>query len=167
MKKLSILVSLIALVAVLHSCKKKTPEGQIDDNALYQLTQNSGFTYYQNDPKRLHAASVSPHSNFVRVSFNSWAQSALDANGVLPTGSSFPDSSIVLKEVFDDSVSSVSMYAVMMKMSNHANAGDGWLWAEYNPGGGVVVSLTKEGGDCVSCHSDGANRDLVRTFEFH
>ena len=167
MKKLVLLSSLILLVAVMDSCKKKTPEGQIDDSALYEMTQNKAFTYYQNDPARLPTDPASPHNNYIRVSFDAWAQSALGPDGKLPQGGSFPDSSIVLKEIFNDSTSSVSLYAVMMKMPDHNNAGNGWLWAEYKPGGSVVVSLTNNGNDCVSCHNSGNHRDLVRTFEFH
>lgn len=171
MRKLLILLFLAGLAVALDSCKKKTepipPDNEINDVKLYDLTQTSNFTFYQNSSNRLPAATASPHENYIRVSFNDVAQNALGPDGKLPMGNTFPDSSIIIKEVFDSQSSSLDLYAVMMKRPNHPNEGGGWLWAEYDPGGGVIISLTDNGDDCVSCHNSGSHRDLVRTFEFH
>ena len=55
----------------------------------------------------------------------------------------------------------------MYKDRSNANAGNGWLWAEYRPGGDVVFSITNRGNACTACHSlaQGPANDFVRIFE--
>ena len=82
-----------------------------------------------------------------------------------PAGNTFPSGSIIVKEV--TSGGSVSLYAVMKKDPGNDNAGNGWLWGEYNPDGSTAFSVSKKGDGCISCHSGSPNRDLVRTFDLH
>jgi hypothetical protein len=107
----------------------------------------------------------SAHQPRIRVSLNAKALGALQ-NGRLPSGTTFPDGSIVFKEVLANS-GVASVYALMYKDPNSSLAGNGWLWAEYRPGGGTEYSITNRGGACTGCHSldQGPQNDFVRSFE--
>jgi hypothetical protein len=86
-------------------------------------------------------------------------------NGRLPAGSGFPDGSIIFKQII--SGGQTSLYAVMYKDSKNPLAGNGWLWAEFQPDGTPFIPLTRKGGNCIGCHSRelGLQHDFVRTFE--
>jgi hypothetical protein len=106
------------------------------------------------------------HQPLVRVSMNAKALSAL-VSDTLPEGASFPDSSIIFKEVRGSST--IFFYAVMYKDSDNPLAANGWLWGEYRANGLDFPngSIQNRGANCVGCHSleDGPRHDLVRTFE--
>ena len=107
----------------------------------------------------------SAHQPRIRVSMNAKAFGALQ-NGLLPSGTTFPDGSILFKEVLANS-GVTSLYTVMYKDRSNSLAGNGWLWAEIRPGGGTEYSVTNRGGACTSCHSldQGPRNDFVRSFE--
>ena len=140
------------------------------DSALFALVTSrqpfSGYTRFPNldaGPDGILAAS-SAHQPRIRVSMNATAAGALQ-NGRLPSGASFPDGSIVFKEVLTGV--SPNLYAIMYKDRANPRAGNGWLWAEIRPDGGVIFSITNKGNGCTSCHSleQGPQHDFVRIFE--
>jgi hypothetical protein len=96
---------------------------------------------------------------------NATAVSGLDANGKLPAGGAFPAGSVLVKEVYTGG--NHSLYAVMKKDPANPNSESGWLWAEFDLNGAVVITTTQRGAACISCHSESPNRDKVRTFDFH
>ena len=104
------------------------------------------------------------HQPMVRVSMNDVAFGAL-GSGRLPQGSTFPDGSLIVKEIRQAGVT--SLFAVMYRDRQNPVSGQGWLWAEYAPDGSVVASIQGRGSGCVGCHAreQGARNDLVRTFE--
>lgn len=106
------------------------------------------------------------HQPLVRVSMNAKALSAL-VSDTLPEGASFPDSSIIFKEVRGSSTA--FFYAVMYKDRDNPLAANGWLWGEYRVNGLDFPngSIQRRGANCVACHSleKGPGNDLVRTFE--
>lgn len=106
----------------------------------------------------------SAHRPLVRVRINARAEDAL-VNGFLPSGGSFPDGAVILKEILDSG--GVSLLAVMKKDRRNELSAGGWLWAEYEPDGAVFISVTARGSGCIGCHmrEDGPRNDLVRTFE--
>lgn len=163
MKKIIYYSSIITLVIVfMQSCKKDKANTDAD-NQLYSESTAAGYTFYQSGAL-LPAASPSPHGSF-KLRFNSTALAALDSTGELPSGASFPNGSIIVKDVY--SGNNVSLYAVMKKDPSNSNAGNGWLWAEFNTDGSAAFSISKKGDGCISCHSGTPNRDLVRTFDLH
>jgi hypothetical protein len=89
----------------------------------------------------------------VRTRYNARAAALLDANGKVRAGASFPDSSLIVKELITGTT--LNRYAVMMKMRASGNAGGGWLWAYYAPDGSSQISIREQGRSCVSCHSSG------------
>lgn len=146
--------------------------GVSDDASLFRLvTQTQPFTQYTPLPLadefatgRLNGSEA--HSPVVRVLLNATANGALQS-GRFPLGGSFPDGAVVFKEVRPSAASSPTLYVVMVKDRNHGLAGNGWLWAEYTPGGATAFSVTRRGNGCISCHQReaGPQRDLVRSFE--
>jgi hypothetical protein len=160
------LLLVIFVASAIQSCADDDdddPPGPDPDEALFEEIMGSGYAYYQGGAI-LPADSASPHGSF-RLRFNTIAQSALDSTGELPAGGTFPDGSILVKEVYDST--SLDLYAVMKKDPSNSNAGSGWLWAEYDTDESVINPINNNGTACVSCHSATPNRDLVRTFDFH
>jgi hypothetical protein len=174
-------LSLLVVLPVCVSCGSEgpssptTPEGPgtiSSDSALFTLiTQGEPFGSYTLFP-RLAAGtggildgSSSAHQPRIRVSMNNRALAALQ-DGRLSPGATLPDGSIVFKEVFASS-GTTSLYTVMYKDRGNSLAGNGWLWAEYTPGGGTAYSITNRGGSCTGCHSRGLGpqNDFVRSFE--
>lgn len=83
----------------------------------------------------------------------------------LPAGTRFPDGSIIFKEIL--SQDAVQLYAVIYKDRLNPLAGNGWLWAEYEPDGKTFISVLDKGAGCTACHARerGPENDFVRTFE--
>lgn len=160
------------LILSVFSCKKDNEEEMedekegvvINDDYLFNKASSEGFFYYQGQDVLLSPAGNSPHGAF-KLSFNSIAQSVLGSDGKLPENTEFPDSSIILKEVY--SGNELSILVPMMKLKGHEKSGSNWLWGEYKPNGDVVYSIENKGGSCISCHSIDPHRDLTRSFDLH
>ncbi len=151
-----------ASVLLLTQCKKNATGA---DKVLFDKSNTTaGFTYYKNDNAIFPSSSASPHNKFFRVRFNAVAQAALTDNGKLPAGGTFPDGSLIVKELYDSPTGELKLLAVMEKASTNSAAGQGWLWAEYEPDSKVYFSVDKKGNGCISCHSTN-QRDYVRLFE--
>jgi hypothetical protein len=133
------------------------------DESLFDEVSDGGYTYYESG-NTVAGAPQSPHG-FFRLRFNSTAMQALDANGELPENGAFPMGSVVVKEVYVNS--NLTLLAVMKKVPLDANAGNGWLWAEYALDGTPAIGIGGKGANCINCHNDTPNRDLVRTFDLH
>ena len=149
-----------------------TPSPRItSDSALFAfVTQSQPFAAYAPFPA-LNAApdgtlvASSAHQPLIRVSLNATAAGALQ-NGRLPAGTAFPDGSVIFKEVLT-SGRQVNLFAVMYKDRTNTNAGNGWVWAELRPNGGIEYSMANRGSACTGCHSldRGPQNDFVRIFE--
>ena len=159
----SAFIALITFVFIFQSCETdKTTDADIQ---LFNELSASGYTYYQSG-FILSAAGNSPHGSF-QLRFNDIAQTALDSLGELPPSGSFPNGSIIVKEIKAQNQGSTTLYAVMKKDPSNVNANNGWVWAEYDPDGSTVISLSTQGSSCVGCHSQTPNRDFTRTFDLH
>jgi hypothetical protein len=104
------------------------------------------------------------HQPSVRVSLDATAYNALH-DGTLPAGGSFPNGSIIFKQIIMDG--QTVLYAIQYKDSSNTLAGSYRLWAEYRPDGAVTFSISNRGNGCISCHmrEQGPQHDLIRTFE--
>ncbi len=161
MKKPIILISiLVSLVFVIQSCKKSTRR---TDKDLYKELSEPGYTFYKGGAI-LPAKGSSPHGPF-KVRFNSTAYAALDTAIKLPVGNSFPNGSIIVKELYDGTT--LTLYVVMKKQDDNKNAADGWLWSEYELDGSVLYSVGSKGNSCTDCHKASNNRDLTLLFDLH
>jgi len=158
-----ILITFAGLSVTISSCKKEETNSDLDKQLYDAIKSTSGYLYYQNGDT-LPGVSPSPHGAF-RLRFNSIAQSVLDSINELPTGSTFPTGSILVKEVYKNNA--LNLLVVMKKNPSGADAAGGWQWAELNPDGSVFYSSGKQGEACVSCHQSSPNRDLTKTFNLH
>lgn len=159
---------LTLLVISLYSCVSDKEEGVVvTDGTIYNLVKSSSFSFFKNKADTLPADPSSPHTSFMRVLFNPKAQSAMnDSLGAL-SASTFPDESLIVKEVYDTKGGTLQVYSVMYKLKGAANNGSGWIWNELRPDGNVIYSAARKGDQCISCHTEGINSDLVRTFALH
>lgn len=80
--------------------------------------------------------------------------------------SSFPDESMIVKEIYTLKGQPVRLLAIMYKLRNASNSGSGWVWTELKGNGDVIYSAANKGDQCVACHSEN-DADLVRTFMLH
>ena len=167
MKHFRFLTVTIIVVILFKSCVSHdiSDSDLVDatDASLFDEANESDYTYYQSG-NTISPAAESPHGMY-KLRFNSVALQALDSNGELPDNTSFPKGSVLVKEVYRNSV--LIVLAVIKKAPTDANAGDGWLWAEYALDGTPYERITTKGNGCISCHNDTPNRDLVRTFDLH
>ncbi|HRC33281.1 MAG TPA: cytochrome P460 family protein [Bacteroidia bacterium] len=155
-KKIIHAVFMISVFALIVSSCKKDKAEEDANQALIDEVNSSGYTYYQNGTL-LSGVSPSPHGSF-KLRFNNIAKAAL-------VGNSFPTGSIIVKELFVGTT--LDQFAVMKKDASNANAGSGWVWAEFKPDGTVTYSAANKGSGCIGCHSGTPNRDLIRTFDLH
>lgn len=161
-KKTILFIALSLAIFTLSQCSDEDAVGP--DLDLYnEATATSGFTYYQGNTAIRQSSSASGHRPYMRVRFNAIAQSALGLDGRLPSGSTFPNGSMIVKELYDNPVGPIIQYAVMKKDSLNTYAGNFWLWGEYYSESSVAISVTENGVQCTSCHSTDS-RDFVRVF---
>ena len=176
-RKTSVIAASISILMLLFGCDTGTP---VDDEGTGPFGSDAAvFTFVtQTDPYSAyslfpHADSVTSgtlngstaHQPMVRVSMNAIALSSLNA-GRFPSSGSFRDSSVILKEI-RNSANQTTLLAVVVKQTGHSNAGNGWLWAEFQPDGTPVYTTKNKGTGCTGCHSleQGPQHDFIRTFE--
>lgn len=177
MKTSTLIIGVAFLGAFFYSCGKEDPPapsqtgGSIaTDQQLFALVRTEQtVTPYALFPL---ADSVvagtlngsSAHQPMVRVTLNRTALGAL-SNGRLATGGSFPDGSVVHKEIRMNG--QTTLFVVVYKDRSNPLATGGWLWAEFNPAGSAAFSIGNRGNGCVSCHEreQGPGHDRIRTFE--
>ncbi len=145
-------------------------QGISSDAELFEfITQTDPFTAYALFPGVDSITSgtlngSTAHQPLVKVRMNVIALGALQG-GSLPDGSTFPNGSIIFKEIL--SGNTTQLYAVIYKDPDNPLAGNGWLWAEFEPDGTPFISMTGAGIQCTGCHAreQGPQNDFVRTFE--
>lgn len=163
------------LLSMMSSCTYMGSEVQVphaitSDEALFtHIILTDPFVSYSLFPRVDSVTSgtlngSTAHQPLVRVSVNATGLAVLE-NGTLPSGSVFPDGSVIFKQIIMGG--QTVLYAVILKDSRNPLAANGWLWAEYKPDGTTAISLTRQGSGCIGCHSreQGPQHDFVRTFE--
>lgn len=128
------------------------------------IAPGKAWTFYKRSATPISRSSGPHPESMALVRYNAHAATQLDAAGKVRAGASFPDSSIIVKELSDGAA--VGVYAVMMKLRGSASAGfDGWVWAEFTGDGTSKYSTSGRGGACSSCHSSGI--DYTRMNDSH
>lgn len=162
MKKITFAIFFLALTLItIFSCTKEKAKllGPNDAQMIAWSQQTSGRFYYQSDSSAILAPmGGSPHGNF-KLRFNSIAKNALGSDGKLPSGSTFPDSSLLVKVMYTGST--INGYATIFKLNG------AWSWGEYSAAGQVYQSVSADASFCLSCHNGANNRDQVLTFFYH
>ncbi len=167
-KKKTVFIFIFAFIAIVVTgyIFLFPPGKTAEDEKLFKwITSDTGYYYYQNNPEILPTSEETEraHDNFMRIRFNKKAADVLNQDGHLPKGVMFPDSSIIVKEIYSEKTGAVEVLAVMVKLKGAPNSNKDWLWAEYSLTGDVEYSVSKNGKACISCHK--STYDNVRIFE--
>ncbi len=165
--KLNLLsITLIVLLGftllTVQSCKKDKEATGIDKQLFDMATETSGFIWYKNSDTLLGKSAGSGHPQpFLRTRFNTIAAANLDAGGKIIDGSTFPEGSLVVKELIDNS-NDIVRYAILYKKSDNENADSrGWVWGYLNADATVSEPASKKGSICTSCHLQADNIDYM------
>ena len=132
-----------------------------DDETLVALIKNGTekVTWKNATNDSLFTSGSEHGSKQYKLKLNLVASAACTDAGKLPSGGVFPNTSLLVKELYSNSGGSVESYAVMYKE-------DGvWLWAKYGVNGNVIHGFTTNSAICTGCHT--SNRDKTWTFDVH
>jgi hypothetical protein len=153
----------------LFSCSTKKDEGvAVSDASLFNIAQTvSSFSYYKNRLDTLLSDPSSPHGGYMRVRFNQKAMSVMNDSASRIIAPTFPDGSMVVKEVYDFPGGPLLELAIMYKVDGASNSSGGWIWNEMLPDGTIEYSAANNGAQCIDCHRNSNNLDLIRTFYTH
>jgi hypothetical protein len=149
----------------MNSCKKEEKE---IDKELYELAkETSGFVWYKNTSTLLSKSSGSGHpQTSLRTRYNSTAANKLDANGKIIANVTFPEGSLIVKELYENA-SSLTRYAILYKKSDSPFAdAKGWVWGYINADGKVTEAASNKGKACISCHNQSDNIDYMLMNKF-
>lgn len=162
LKTITVLSFCLVSIWTINSCTKDK-EATGTDNELYEMAKaTSGFTWFKNSSSLLDKSSGSGHPQpFLRTRYNSVAATKLDSIGKIMTGATFPEGSLIVKELHDNSTT-LGRYAILYKKSGSADAdAKGWVWGYINADGSVAEASSKKGSSCISCHSQADNIDYM------
>jgi hypothetical protein len=165
MKKLITLIKLMAivcLVLIVFSCEDEEQTISIDTELYKMAKSTTGFTWYKNSSTYLDRSDGSGHSQpYLRTRYNTMAASMLDANGKIISGSTFPEGSLIVKELVDNDYN-LDQYAILYKKSSEKYAdARGWVWGYIAADGKVRASATQKGSSCSACHLQENNIDYM------
>jgi len=140
--------------------------GTLTDAALHTLaTAASGWTYYRLSPDTLSSSLASGHAERrLRIRFNARAATQLDANGRVRANAMFPDSSLIVKELYGAS-GQITTLAVMFRRPGDANLAANWLWGYFDGSGNVRIPLSTRGNSCTGCHSAGIDHSRANELQ--
>jgi hypothetical protein len=163
---------LIICMWIFHSCTKEKNTNNNDNNdnmvestdkMLYDMSKSSnGFIWYKKTDALLATSLGSAHpGSFLRTRYNSVAATKLDNAGKIMLGVSFPEGSLIVKELYENSTKLIR-YAILYKKSNSPDADEkGWVWGYINPDGGIALAASAKGSGCKGCHSQADNIDYM------
>lgn len=157
----------LSIVAItFQACKKDEPAEGIDRELFDMAIETNGFTWFENSDAWLPKSSGSAHNYAnLRTRYNTTAATQLDGNGRILANASFPEGSVIVKELSDGT--SAELYAILYKRSDSEFAdANGWVWGYVNADATVQTSAEDKGAGCISCHSQQGNIDymLMNTF---
>ncbi len=138
----------------------------IDNQLLEMARQTTGFVWYKNSDAWLAKSSGSGHNyTSLRTRYNSTAATQLDGNGMVAANATFPEGSLVVKELSNGT--SAQRYAILYKQTNSEHADDnGWVWGYMNQDGNIAASAKEKGAICTSCHLQSDNIDYMLMNKF-
>lgn len=161
MTKISFIsVSILCVMLFLSGCKKDDKVLAADVDLYEMAKETTGFVWYKNSDVLLPKSDLSGHSEaYLRTRYNSIAATMLNASGKVQSGITFPEGSLIVKELYS-SQTSLSKYAILYKKSDHAYAdAKGWVWGYIKADGSVATSSSEKGRSCIPCHSQSGNID--------
>jgi hypothetical protein len=101
----------------------------------------------------------------LRTRYNAIAATQLDGDEKVMANASFPEESLIVKEL--SSESTVERYAILYKKSDseHADSRD-WVWGYINSDGTVATTAEDKGAICTGCHLQPDNIDYMLMNKF-
>lgn len=162
LKTIKVLTTIFVCIGLMNACKKEE-QATGTDKELFEMSKTTvGFVWFKNSGSLLNKSSGSGHSQpFLRTRYNAVAAAKLDSSGKIVTGATFPEGSLIVKELFDNSTK-IGRYAMLYKNSGNTNAdAKGWVWGYVNSDGSVAEPASKKGSSCVGCHSQADNIDYM------
>lgn len=166
LKSSAVISFLLFCIWMFHSCTKDkniADANNSTDKFIYDMAVSAnGFTWYKNSEALLNKSTGSAHpQSFLRTRYNSIAATKLDAAGKIMNGASFPEGSLIVKELYEGSANLVR-YAILYKKSDSPDAdAKGWVWGYINTDGRIVEAASKKGSACIGCHSQAGNIDYM------
>lgn len=156
---------LLAAAGCSESPALSPPPPEVTDSELFRLQeQPGGWTFYRFRDDTLARGGNSGHPDRVRTRYNAKAATQLDAGGKVRPGASFPDSSLIVKDVFSGSNRIVIAYMYKLRAASNAGAG-GWVWSETLDDGTPFIPASEKGTRCSGCHQPGI--DYTRMNDAH
>ena len=148
------LYATVLILSCQDSGNSIAPDDMTDGKLLALLNSTTTWTRYKFSSDTLQRASNSGHSEpRLVVRYNAKAATQLDANGKVNSNPSFPDSSLIVKDLITSD--QLSLTAVMMKLPSSRYNSAGWLWTEIETNGTPRFSITSRGSGCIGCHATG------------
>jgi hypothetical protein len=142
----------------------------VNDAQLYQMVLTvPKAAFFKHSPDTIPGNNGGAHAGNILVWYNAKAATQLDAQGKVQSNPSFPDSSLIVKQIFT-SANVTTAYAILFKLRAATNAGaGGWVWSELSANGTPLASANSKGSGCSGCHStvSGLNFDYTRMNDSH
>lgn len=157
-----ILSTCFASMLTFNSCKKDKVASDTE-RELYEIAkETNGFTWYNNSSSLLNKSAGSGHPQpFLKTRYNAIAATQLDSNGKILAGATFPEGSLIVKELYDNSTT-LGRYAILYKKTASIDAdANGWVWGYVDANGTVAEAASKKGASCINCHSQSDNIDYM------
>ncbi|OFX27023.1 MAG: hypothetical protein A2041_10980 [Bacteroidetes bacterium GWA2_31_9b] len=156
------LMVFVSIIFVSFSCDNEETNVNIDKDLYSMAKSTSGFSWYKNSDEYLERSDSSGHSQpFLRTRYNSIAASMFDANGKILENSTFPDGSLIVKELVDANFE-LELYAILYKKyDNKYTDLRGWVWGYIDADGEVIVSASEKGSGCSYCHLQSEHIDYT------
>ena len=156
------LFSFLGGIWTINSCKKDKVASEVDQQLFEMSKTAAGFVWYKNSDSLLDKSPGSGHAEpFLRTRYNSIAATQLDTNGKVKTNAVFPEGSLIVKELHNNSTT-IGRYAILYKNSgSEAADAKGWVWGYIDADGTVNQSASKKGSACINCHSQAENIDYM------
>jgi hypothetical protein len=154
-------------VCLLTSCKKDKVLAGTDKELFDMAKTTAGFVWYKNSSALLDKSGGSGHPQpFLKTRYNAIAATQLDTTGKIIAGSTFPEGSLIVKELYDNATK-LGRYAILYKKSASEDAdSNGWIWGYIDADGSVAVPASQKGTSCINCHSQADNIDYMLMNKF-
>jgi hypothetical protein len=159
MKRIFFGAVLISSLIVWNACKHEPKEG-IEHEMFEAGRKSEGFTWYKFNSQIIPSSELSGHSDpDQRTRYNSIAAAMLDANGKVMEGITFPEGSLIVKELYKNN-GNLNTYAMMFKKPSAAEAdAAGWVWGYFDEKGSPRASASEKGAQCRGCHNQNGSID--------
>ena len=137
----------------------------VTDAQLYDLQAKPvHWVWFGGTADTLTGGSTTAHEDRIRVRYNVYAATKLTDTRRVLAGAVFPDSSLIVKELYTGSV--LTTIAYMYKIPGASNAAPGgWVWAETDGWGNPKIPASRAGAGCIGCHASGI--DYTRMNDTH